>query len=284
MRFLLLLALSASLMACQTPAEDPLQEDWEVLFNGKDLSGWVPKIRGYATGENFGQTFRVADSLLQVRYDAYDTFNFRYGHLFYEQPYSYYRIRTRYRFVGEQVNGGEGWAWRNSGIMVHGQSPASMAQNQDFPISIEVQLLGGSEEGERPTANLCTPGTHVYMADTLFTQHCISSSSPTLRGDQWVEAEILVLGDSLIKHYVNGAEVMAYTHPMVGGGVVNEFEPSVKKDGQILTGGSISLQSESHPIDFQSVELLNLEGCMDPKALNYRKHFIKHDGELCRYK
>ncbi|MFK7922001.1 MAG: DUF1080 domain-containing protein [Bacteroidia bacterium] len=283
MRFLLVCAVAVLLLACQTPAEDPLQEDWEVLFNGKDLSGWVPKIRGYAVGENFGQTFRVADSLLQVRYDAYDTFNFRYGHLFYEQPYSYYRIRIRYRFVGEQVNGGEGWAWRNSGIMVHGQSPSSMAQNQDFPISIEVQLLGGAEEGERPTANLCTPGTHVYMADTLFTQHCISSSSPTLRGDQWVEAEVLVLGDSLIKHYVNGAEVMAYSHPMVGGGVVNEFDPTVKKDGTILTGGSISLQSESHPIDFQSVELLNLEGCMDPKALNYRKHFSKHKASACRY-
>ncbi|MEM6345216.1 MAG: DUF1080 domain-containing protein [Bacteroidota bacterium] len=283
MRFSLLFVFAFCLIACQPTAEDPNQEDWQALFNGQDLSGWIPKVRGYAVGENYGQTFRVADSLLQVRYDAYDTFNFRYGHLFYEQPYSYYRIRTQYRFVGKQASGGEGWAWRNSGIMVHGQSPESMALNQDFPISIEVQLLGGPEEGERPTANLCTPGTHVYMADTLFTQHCIGSESETYRGDQWVEAEVLVLGDSLIKHYINGKEVLAYTHPMVGGGVVNEFEPSVKKDGQILTSGSISLQSESHPIDFKKVELLNLEGCMDPKALNYRKHFIKHNGELCRY-
>lgn len=283
MRLFILFIASIWLIACQSPTEDPNQEDWEQLFNGKDLSGWVPKVRGYTLGENFGQTFRVADSLLQVRYDAYDTFNFRYGHLFYEQPYAYYRIRTQYRFVGEQATGGEGWAWRNSGIMVHGQSPESMALNQDFPISIEVQLLGGGEEGERPTANLCTPGTHVYMSDTLFTQHCISSESDTYRGDQWVEAEVWVLGDSLIQHYVNGKEVLAYTHPMVGGGVVNEFETSVKKDGQILTAGSISLQSESHPIDFRKVELLNLEGCMDPKALNYRKHFVKHNGELCRY-
>lgn len=280
--FLCLLGLGWQ--AC-SPTLNPhhAEEEWLALFNGENLDGWIPKIRGYAVGENFGNTFRVEDSLLTVGYEAYDTFRFRYGHLFYETPYDYYRIRTSYRFIGEQATGGEGWAWRNSGIMVHGQRPESMQTDQDFPISIEVQLLGGPEEGERQTANLCTPGTHVYMADTLFQQHCISSSSETYRGDQWVEVEVLVLGDSLIEHYVNGNSVMAYSRPEIGGGVVNGFDPTVKKDGQVLTGGSISLQSESHPIQFRTVELLNLEGCLDPKAKNYQSYLVKHRAEACIY-
>jgi hypothetical protein len=276
--------LSSLFLACNPGINpDHAKEDWQPLFNGQNLEGWIPKIRGYETGENFGNTFRVEDGLMTVGYEAYDTFRARYGHIFYEEPFSYYRIRTRYRFVGEQANGGEGWAWRNSGIMVHGQTPESMLKDQDFPISIEVQLLGGAEEGERSTANLCTPGTHVYMADTLFTQHCLNSSSKTYRGDQWVNVEVLVLGDSLIEHFVEGEKVHSYTQPQIGGRVVNGFDPAVKKDGQMLSGGSISLQSESHPLQFQTVELLNLEGCLDPKAKNYKSYLVKHKAEACVY-
>ena len=65
-------------------------QEWKPLFNGKNLDGWTPKIRGYDLGENFGDTFRVEDGLLKVRYDAYDQFNERFGHLFYEREYSHY--------------------------------------------------------------------------------------------------------------------------------------------------------------------------------------------------
>lgn len=227
-----------------------------VLFNGRDLTGWTPKIRGYALGENFGNTFRVRDSLLTVDYSAYDSFRARYGHLFYEVPFSHYRLTLEYRFVGEQVAGGEGWATRNSGVMIHSQSPVSMGIDQDFPISIEVQFLGGL--GPRPTANLCTPGTHVTIADTLVTDHCISSTSRTFEGNDWVRAEVVVLGDSLITHIVEGDTVLQYSHPVVGGGVVNDFNPAAKQDGARLTTGYIALQSESHPIQFRSIRLTKL--------------------------
>ena len=272
-------------MACSTspPPLDPDEEVWVPLFNGVDLSGWTPKIRGYQVGENYGNTFRVEDSLLTVGYEAYDTFDERFGHLFYDQPFSYYRLRAEYRFVGEQAPGGPGWAFRNSGLMLHGQDAETMGVDQDFPISIEVQLLGGREEGERTTCNLCTPGTNVVMGDTLFTTHCINSSSPTFRGDQWVTAEVLVLGDSLMRHYVNGEAVLEYTKPQIGGGTVSGFDPAVKQDGKLLTGGSISLQSESHPVEFRKVELLELEGCMDPEAKNYKSYYVKPANERCVY-
>lgn len=258
-------------------------EDWIPLFNGRDLKGWIPKITGYPAGENFGNTFRVEDGLLTVAYDAYDEFRGRFGHLFYETPFSYYRLAVEYRFVGEQVPGGPAWARRNSGIMIHGQDPQTMLPDQDFPISIEVQLLGGLGEGERPTANLCTPGTHVEMNGKLVTQHCVNSSSPTFEGDRWVRVEVEVLGAERITHFVEGVPVLSYERPQVGGGAVNHFDPAVKKDGTLLTGGTISLQSESHPVQFRRVELLPLEGCLDPRATNYRSYFKKANNALCRY-
>jgi hypothetical protein len=256
---------------------------WIQLFNGKDLNDWVVKIAGYPAGENYGNTFRVQDEKMVVSYDRYDSFGVRYGHIFYKQPFSYYLIAAEYRFVGEQARGGQGWATRNSGIMVHGQDPATMGKDQDFPISIEVQLLGGLGTGPRSTANLCTPGTHVVKDGRLLTAHCINSSSKTYDGDQWVRVEVLVLGDSIIKHIVNGDTVLQYTQPQIGGGNVINTDPAVKKDGQLLRGGFISLQSESHPVEFRKVELLELEGCKDPKARNYMPYAVKDNRERCDY-
>ncbi len=273
------------LLSCGSapPPLDPDEEVWIQLFNGENLDGWRVKIRGYELDDNFGNTFRVEDGNMVVRYDAYDDFNQQYGHIFYEKPFGYYKLRAEYRFVGEQASGGEGWAWRNSGLMLHGQDPETMGLNQDFPISIEVQLLGGPEEGERSTCNLCTPGTNVVMGDSLFTRHCINSSSETYRGDQWVTAEVLVLGDSLMRHYVNGEAVLEYEQPQIGGGNVGDFDPAVKQDGQLLSSGSISLQSESHPVEFRKVELMELEGCMDPEARNYKSYYVKAANETCIY-
>lgn len=287
--YILLFGLTL-LFACQsnteqenTTANDPNQEEWVPLFNGKDLNDWIVKIRGYEVGDNHGNTFRIKDSLLTVNYDTYDNFNEQFGHIFYKESFSHYRLRTTYRFVGEQAPEGPGWAFRNSGVMIHGQAAETMGVDQDFPISIEVQLLGGNGTDPRTTSNLCTPGTHVVMGDTLLTQHCISSSSKTYHGDQWVNAEILALGDSIIKHFVEGEEVLSYYQPQIGGGVVSGFKDGTKLDGQLLTGGSISLQSESHPVEFASVELLNLKGCKDPKAKNYKSYLVEHDAAACVY-
>ena len=260
------------------------KEKWESMFNGKDLTNWTPKITNYPAGENFGNTFRVEDKKIVVRYDAYDKFNERFGHLFYNKQYSYYRIRLQYRFVGEQANEGPGWAIRNSGIMVHGQTPESMGKNQDFPVSIEVQLLGGDGKEKRTTCNLCTPGTNVEMDGKLFKPHCINSNSETFHGDQWVTAEVLVLGDSVVSHFANGKEVLTYQKPQVGGGNVSNQEVVFGKPGELLKSGTISLQSESHPVEFRKIEILNLEGCMDPLATNYKSYYVNSKPEDCKYK
>lgn len=271
----------ASLCAAENKNAD--RKDWISLFNGKNLKGWTPKITGYKLGDNFANTFRVRDGLLQVRYDGYDEFRQRFGHLFYKNPYSYYLIAVEYRFVGDQAVKGPGWATRNSGIMVHGQTPETMGKDQDFPISIEVQLLGGLGKGPRTTANLCTPGTNVERDGKLFTPHCLNSQSKTYDGEQWVRVEVRVLGGEKIEHLIDGQVVLSYEKPQIGGGAVSNFDPAVKQDGKVLTGGSISLQSESHPVDFRKVELLDLEGCMDPKAKNFKSYFVKAANERCRF-
>lgn len=249
----LLLCLSS-----QLNAQPHFARKWVQLFNGKDLKGWTPKIRGYDLGDNFGNTFRVVNGAIQVNYDHYKTFDDRFGHLFYKTPFSYYLLAVEYRFVGKQTPGAPGWAYKNSGIMLHCQPPQTMLKNQDFPISIEDQLLGGDTTGERSTCNVCTPGTNIEMDGKLETKHCINSTSKTFRNDVWVRAEVLVLGDSIIKQIVNGDTVLVYEKPQLGGGNVTDFDPSVKKDGQLLQSGYISLQSEGHPVEFRKVEIIDL--------------------------
>jgi hypothetical protein len=276
------LALLAA-VCCVAQNKNADKKEWLPLFNGKNLKGWSPKITGYPLNENFGNTFRVKDGMLQVRYDGYDAFNERFGHLFYKNPYSYYVIAVEYRFVGDQATKGPGWATRNSGIMIHGQDPATMGKDQNFPISIEVQLLGGLGKGPRTTANLCTPGTNVERDGKLFTPHCLNSKSKTYDGEQWVRVEVKVLGGERVEHIIDGEVVLSYERPQIGGGSVTNFDPAVKVDGKLLTGGSISLQSESHPVDFRKVELLDLEGCMDPKAKNFKSYFVKAANGRCKF-
>lgn len=257
MRKLSTIFIFCCLLACNTQRKS-LQLVPVQLFNKQNLNGWVVKIRNHDLGDNFGNTFRVEDSLLKVRYDAYENFDDKFGHLFYEIPYSAYLLTVEYRFTGQQVKGGAGWALRNSGVMFHGQDPATMAKDQDFPVSIEAQFLGSNGQQSRPTNNLCTPGTHVMMGDTLFTPHCINSSSQTFTDGEWVVARLLVLGDSLITHIVNNDTVLRYTKPQYDG-TDQWVQHASLPAGATISGGTISLQSESAPVDFRKVELINLE-------------------------
>ena len=231
------------------------EEDWIQLFNGENLDGWTPKFNHSELGINYKNTFQVHDSLLIVNYDEYDTITDEFGHLFYKESFSDYKIRVEYRFVGEQVPGGPGWARRNNGVMLHCQSPESMELDQPFPVSIEGQLLGGFGEGERSNGNVCTPGTHIEINNELITQHCINSNSKTFHGEQWVVFEAIVYHDSIIHHLVNGDTVMTYRKPVIGGDLPESYS---EFDGLALTEGYISLQAESSPTEFRKVELLVL--------------------------
>jgi len=249
------LLILAAIVFSSCGSSNAKKENWIQLFNGKDLAGWIIKIKGSPPGENYRNTFRVEDGVMKVSYSEYEKFNNEFGHIYYNIPFSEYKLRVEYRFVGEQCPGGPGWAFRNSGIMFHCQDPATILLNQDFPVSIEAQFLGGDGVAERSTMNLCTPSTHVVIDTSLITRHCTSSSSKTFHGDVWVTAELEVYGDSLIRHKVNGETVLVYSKPQIGGDKPEGFP---LPDGTPLTGGYISLQAESHNAEFRKVELLDL--------------------------
>jgi len=242
----LCLVLVSTLCGCAAEQGSASKSRWLTLFNGRDIEDWKVKIAGYDLNDNYGNTFRVDNGILKVSYDRYDKFDGKFGHIFYKDKFSHYILRVEYRFVGRQCPGGPGWAFRNSGIMLHCQSPESMKKDQSFPTSIEVQLLGGDGTHERPTGNVCTPGTHIVMDGKLVTRHCNSSSSKTYHGDQWVTMEVEVHGNATIRHIVNGEVVLEYEKPQLD-------------NNEMLSEGYISLQAESHPVEFRKVELLPLE-------------------------
>lgn len=281
---LLLISSAVVLIASCTQPKNTSEEEWVTLFNGKDIDDWIVKIHHHEPGVNFGNTFRVEDGIIKVRYDEYEDFNDQFGHLYYKQPYSHYRLRLEYRFVGELQQGAPDYTLLNSGVMFHSQDPSSMPKEQNWPISVEMQFLAGLGDGNpRPTGNMCSPGTDVVYQGEVDPRHCIESSSKTYEGDQWVRAELIVLGDSLICHLINGDTVLQYTKPTMGGGVVQGYDSTLWQPGKPLTEGFIALQSEGQPIDFRNIELLNLEGCTDPKAKNYRAYYVKADTGACEY-
>jgi len=260
------------------------EKEWIQLFNGKNLDGWIAKIAKHEVGDNYAKTFRVVDGVIQARYDGYGgNYNAQFGHLYYERPFSYYIISADYRFSGELYPGAPSYTLRNSGIMIHSQDPRTMPRDQNFPISVENQLLGGLSDGKpRTTSNMCSPGTAVTFNGVFDNRHCINSTSKTFDGDQWVNSETLVLGDSIVKQIVNGDTVLTYTKPQYMLGVVTGFDPAQMHAGQLINSGYVALQAEGHNVDFRNVRLLNLEGCMDLKARNYKRYFIKSNPAACR--
>ncbi|WP_228850419.1 3-keto-disaccharide hydrolase [Aegicerativicinus sediminis] len=271
-------------------------EDWVSILDSADFSHWDIKFSGYPLGHNYKNTFKMEEGVLSVNYDEYENFNEEFGHIYYKTPFSYYKVKFQYRFVGDQVTNGPAWALRNNGIMLHCQDPSTLGLDQDFPVSIEYQFLGGNGVDERATANLCTPGTIVDIDGELFVDHCINSSSKTFAGDQWVNAEALVYGDEKVIHIVEGDTVMQYTNLRIGNGGtkeellnhwknfgVNNPESWVDREGESLAKGYIAFQAESHPTEIKNVEVLDLCGCTDKKAKNYKSYYVKSDNSKCIY-
>lgn len=249
-------------LSCSTRSADEnreTEEEWISLFNGKDIDDWIVKIHHHEVNENFAGTFRVEDGMIKVRYDGYGDFNDQFGHLYYKEPFSHYHLVVEYRFSGDLQPGAPSYTLLNSGVMFHSQDPRTMPKEQDWPISVEMQFLAGLGDGKpRPTGNMCSPGTHIVYNGTLDEMHCISSSSKTYDKDAWVRAELMVWGDSLVKHIIEGDTVLRYSKPQIGGGVANRYDPAVKIDGKPLKEGFIALQSEGQPIEFRKVMLKKL--------------------------
>jgi hypothetical protein len=244
------------LVCCSSPKKQEQEEQWIILFNGKDINDWIVKVHHHDPGVNFGNTFRVEDEMIKVRYDEYDDFNDQFSHLYYKTPFSHFHLKLEYHFTGELQKGAPEYTLLNSGVMFHSQDPRGMLKEQNWPISVEMQFLAGLGDGKpRPTGNMCSPGTEIVYNGELYKDHCLNSTSRTFEKDEWVKAELIVMGDSLVTHIIDGDTVLQYRKPTMGGGVVNGFDSTIWVPGKPLTSGYIALQSEGQPIDFRNIEL-----------------------------
>jgi hypothetical protein len=281
--YLLILVPFLTFNACGDASVNEDTEEWVYLFNGENLDGWDIKIAGYELNDNVLNTFRVEDGLLRVSYDDYDEWNGELGHIYYEKPFSHYRIVVEYRFNGEQVAGAPDWGLLNNGIMMHSQPAETVTMDQLLPISFEMQLLHSEGDLVRPNGNLYLPGTRVILGGELTEEDYFPSSSEPFFGEEWVRAEAVVLGDSLIQHLLNGEVVMEYSKPVMGGEGPDDYDPEVKNYGKPLTEGHIALQAETHPTDFKTIKILPLKGCMDPDAVNFKSYYVADEPEACKY-
>jgi hypothetical protein len=257
---ILILSVFFMIFSFTSKKSDPNQIEWQNLFNGKNLDGWIVKFYHHDLGDNYANTFRVKEGKIQVCYDDYKDFNNRFGHLFYKTPFSSFHLKFEYRFTDQWMKDAPSYTYRNSGVMFHSQDPKTILKEQDWPISVEYQILAGAGDGQpRPTGNMCSPGTEVFFEGEKYPQHCINSSSKTYEWNEWVTGELIVYGDSLVIHIVNGQEVLRYTKPHIGGGVANGFDPALKIDGKPLTEGYIGLQAEGQGIEFREIKIKKLK-------------------------
>jgi hypothetical protein len=258
MKYVLIFAILA--LSCTSSKTNETDSGWVSLFNGNDLNDWIVKIHHHETGENFGETFRVEEGMIKVRYDKYGDYNNQFAHLYYKTPFSRFHLSLDYRFTGQLQSGAPEYTLLNSGVMFHSQDPRSMPKEQNWPISVEMQFLATLDDGtERHTGNMCSPGTEIVYNGELYPSHCLNSSSKSYPREEWVHADLIVLGDSLITHVINGDTVLQYSKPTMGGGVVQGYDSTLWKPGTPLTNGYVALQSEGQPIDFRNVKLRQLK-------------------------
>ncbi len=249
----IVILIFVSVLVSFTPKTE--KEKWVSLFNGKNLDGWTMKMAGYPLGENLGNTFRVDNGILSVRYDQYKSFDNTFGALYYNKEFSNYRLKVEYRFVGETAPGAPSWGYRDSGVQYHGQDPNTIGLKQNFPVCLEYNLHGGNGKDERPVGEICANGIFVDINGKKNESYCTPATvKRTFHGDQWVTLEIEVRGNT-IKHFVNGEEILQFENP--------NYNPKhelgkafIRGDNAVVKSGYISLQSNSHPIDFRKIEII----------------------------
>lgn len=252
------LIIILSMLSCKSGKITATKTDsnkWVQLFNGKNMDNWIPKMAGHSLGENYGNTFRVKDGVLSVRYDQYDHFQNKFGALYFDKKFSNYRLKVEYRFVGDTTPGAPSWGYRDGGIQYHGQSPATMTISQPFPVCLEYNLLGGNGTDDRPTGEICANGIYVEINGKRNTSYCTAPMvKRTIHGDAWVVAEIEVRNGT-IKHFVNGEQVLEFKDPRYDKAHVLG-KTFIVGENNVVKDGYISLQSNSNPIDFRKVEIM----------------------------
>ncbi len=307
--------------ALTTVFAGPNDSNWIQMLRKGDtkLSDWTPKIQGHAAGENPYNSFSYGETSdgqprLIVTDTVSNTSSYGYGHLFYKTAYSDYIVRAKYHFpTKESFAGGAGsWTIQNNGLMLHCQSAASMDKGQDYPKSIENQLIGywSYGDGSPPnttTSNLCLVNTSVNYHGQWYSDgtghHCTQSKFHSLAYDSsttpakganstnatwpgkdiWEYAMDRVIDSTSMTFYMRSRPDTAWDSVLgvtqIRLGLTNTS--SGPGSTTALGSGYISIQMEGTSTEFASIEVLNLVGCMTKTDTAYRAYFIKDDPKQC---
>ena len=134
-----------------------------------------------------------------------------------------------------------------------------MRKDQEFPVSAEFDIVGGRLLGSHPTGDVCENGTRVTIAGAVLLAKCSKLSPVTIPGDEWVTILAEVQGAARVRQIVNGQLVVEYTDI-----VLDDKDPDAARllnfgGDRSLGSGYISIQANSHPIEFRRIEILPSE-------------------------
>ena len=254
MRSLIAVAASLVLVSCASVSTGS-EPRFHKIFDGKTLNGWEIKVTHHPLGANPHGMWTAKDGVMKINFDGFEQFKGEYAHVFYKKPLKNYILRLDYRFAGKQAPGGPGWATRNSGVMLFAQPPETMTLDQNYPISLENQLLGGLGKGPRTTLSVCMVEITVKVDGKPLTAHCnpnAGATSQTFDGDQWVKLRVEVV-NGVVKSYVNDQLGNTFTEP-----TVDKPHPWLKSQDATAQPSYFALQGESDQVEFRNIELAEL--------------------------
>ncbi len=222
-RCVLLVAIAAAfsiLVLCSARAYAQ-KETGEVikLFNGKDLSGLYPFVRGGKPGEDPEGVFTVKDGMIYIKGRPA-------GYLMTEKEYENYRVVIEYKWVVDEKGRGGG----NSGLLVHCQPPDKV-----WPKSLECQMMYKNEGDFWVIGGVTINVEGVEPQGRRYRRHA-SGTKPL---GEWNRMEVTCWGDT-VTVVVNGVEVNKATNCSV-------------------TRGKICVQSEGAPLVVRKWELYPLK-------------------------
>ncbi|MBI2498122.1 MAG: DUF1080 domain-containing protein [Opitutae bacterium] len=204
------------------------------LFNGHDLTGWVPVAKG---GPPPADTWQAADGVIRCAGKPN-------GYLRTAARYRDYRLTVEWRWTGPAPVDAQGKPRnRNSGVLLHVQPPDAV-----WPMALEAQLMetnagdfyviGGVETAEHTKLGaqaVAAAGTDEKALAAARNNRRIPKAHPSAEkpAGEWNTYDIVCTGDSVTVR-VNGVEQNRATGVSVG-------------------EGHICLQSEGAAIEFRNI-------------------------------
>ena len=201
-------------------------QQFDPLFNNKNLDGWYVYLRGQATGQDTAKVFTVRDNMLLVSGKTF-------GYICTNDSYKNFHLTLEFKW-GTQKHPPRQNAKRDSGILYYF---SSSSPDKIWPRSIECQIQE-TDCGDFwlvDSTSLTVKGKHYPPTHN---QQVVKSSDHEKPSGEWNTIEVIAK-DGKCTHIVNGV-------------IVNEGVDANVREGRI------ALQSEGAEIFYKNIRLAKL--------------------------